>query len=71
MDSREISIYTYFKKRCRRERRMAVVERKLHDQMELWFPYLVCKNNVFFAWRQTTVRTANWPRLNMTFHREI
>ena len=23
--------YTYFKKRCRRERRMAVDERKLHD----------------------------------------
>ena len=32
--------YTYFKKRCRRERRMAVVERKLHDRRELWFPYL-------------------------------
>ena len=30
--------YTYFKKRCRRERRMAVVERKLHDRKELWFP---------------------------------
>ena len=22
---------------------MAVVERKLHDRKELWFPYLVCK----------------------------
>ena len=31
--------YTYFKKR-RGERRMAVVERKLHDRKELWFPYL-------------------------------
>ena len=31
--------YTYFKKRCRRERRMAVVERKLHDRKELWFPH--------------------------------
>ena len=37
-------IYTYFKKRCRRERRMAVVERKLHDRKEPWFPYLVFKN---------------------------
>ena len=40
--------YTYFKKRCRREWRMAVVERKLHDRKELWFPYLQ-KNNEFFA----------------------
>ena len=39
--------YTYFKKR-RGERRMAVVERKLHDRKELWFPYLQ-KNNEFFA----------------------
>ena len=31
--------YTYFKKRCRRVRRMAIVERKLHDRKELWFPY--------------------------------
>ena len=30
--------YTYFKKRCRRERRVAVVERKFHDWKELWFP---------------------------------
>ena len=35
-----IKTYTYFKKRCRRERRMAVVEQKLHDRKELWFPYL-------------------------------
>ena len=35
-----LSLYTYFKKHCRRERRMAVVERKLHDRKELWFPYL-------------------------------
>ena len=41
--------YPYFQKRCRRERRMAVVERGLHDRKELWFPYLVCKNNEFFA----------------------
>ena len=41
--------YTYFKKRCRRERRMAVVERKLHDRKELRFPYLVGKNDEFFA----------------------
>ena len=46
-----LSVYTYFKKRCRGERRMAVVERKLHDRKELWFPYLVCKNNELFAWR--------------------
>ena len=52
--------YTYFKKRCRRERRMAVVERKLHDRKELWFPYLVCKNNEFFAWRLT--RELKQPR---------
>ena len=45
------NVYTYFKKRCRTERRMAVVEGKLHDRKELWFPYLVCKNNEFFAWR--------------------
>ena len=43
--------YTCFKKRCRRKRRMAVVEWKLHDRKELWFPYLVCKNNEFFVWR--------------------
>ena len=43
------TIYTYFKKRCRREQRMAVVEWKLHDRKELWFLYLVCKNNEFFA----------------------
>ena len=24
---------------------MAVVERNLHARKELWFPYLVCKNN--------------------------
>ena len=29
--------------RCQRERRVAVVVRKLHDRMELWFTYLVCK----------------------------
>ena len=29
--------YTYFKKRCRRERGMAIVEQKLHDRKELWF----------------------------------
>ena len=49
--SRESNIYTYFKNRRRTERRMAVVERKLHDRKELWFPYFVCKNSVFFAWR--------------------
>ena len=32
-------LYTYFKKHCRREWRMAVVERKLQDWKELWFPY--------------------------------
>ena len=48
---KNVIVYTCFKKRCRRERRMAVVERKLHDRKELWFPYLVCKNNRFFAWR--------------------
>ena len=36
---RRSHVYTHFKKRCRRERRMAVVERKLHDRKELWFPY--------------------------------
>ena len=58
-------IYTYFKKRCQRERRMAVVERKLHDRKERWFPYLVYKKNEFFALRKTVtaVRTANWLRL--------
>ena len=64
-------LYTYFNKRCRRERRISVVERRLHDRKELWFPYLVCKNNDYFAWRKTAVRTANWPRLNMTVHEKF
>ena len=34
------------KKRCQRERRMAVVERKLHDRKELWFPYLACQKKI-------------------------
>ena len=25
-------------------------ERRLHDRKELWFPYLVCKNNEFFVY---------------------
>ena len=51
--ARKIFVYTYFKKRCGRERPIAVVERKLrnYDRKELWFPYLICKNNDFFAWR--------------------
>ena len=51
---------------------MAVVERKLHDQKELWFPYLVCKNYEFFAWRKTDTRgeTANWLRLNIAVHQK-
>ena len=67
-----LNIYTYFKKR-RRERRMPVVERKLHDRKELWFPCLVCKNNEFFAWRKTdtAVRTANWFRLNMILRQKF
>ena len=32
-------LYTYSKHRCRKEQRLAVVERKLHDRKELWFPY--------------------------------
>ena len=32
---------------------MAVVEWKLHDRKELWFLYLVCKNNEFFGCRWT------------------
>ena len=45
---------------------MAVVKKRLHGRKELWFPYLVCKNNEFFAWRKTDTRggTANWLRLN-------
>ena len=68
-----IYIYIYFKKHCQRERRMAVVEQRLHDRKELWFPHLVCKNNEFFAWRKTdtAIRTANWPRLNMTNHKKL
>ena len=40
---------------------------------ELWFLYLVCKNNDFLAWRKTdtAVRTANWPWLNMTVHQKF
>ena len=58
-------VYTYFKKRCRRERRMAVVERKLHDRKELWLPYLICKNNEFFPWHQatTTTRATQTPQI--------
>jgi len=52
---------------------MAVVERGLHDRKELWFPYLVCKNNEFFVWckTDTAVRTANWLRLNITVHQKF
>ena len=46
------------KKSCRRERRMAVVERRLHDRKEVWFPYLVCKINEFFACCLTNGRLA-------------
>ena len=35
---------------------MAVVEPRLPGRKELWFPYLVCKNNKFFAWRKTDTR---------------
>ena len=35
---------------------MAVVEQKLHHQKELWFTYLVCTKNEFFAWRKTDSR---------------
>ena len=52
---------------------MAVVERRLHDRKEVWFSYLVCKNNEFFAWRKTdtALRTANWLRLNITVHQKF
>ena len=36
---------------------MAVVERRLHDRKELWFPCLVCKNNEFFALRKLILET--------------
>ena len=32
-------LYIYSKHRCRKEQRLAVVERRLHDRKELWFPY--------------------------------
>ena len=65
--------YTYFEKRCRRERRMSAVERKLHDRKELWFPYLVGKKTEFFAWRKTDtiIRAAKWLRLNTTAHQKF
>ena len=52
---------------------MTVVERRLHERKELCFPYLVCKNDEFFAWRKTdtAVRTANWHQLNMTVHQKF
>ena len=28
--------YTYFKKGCRNERQIAIVERRLYDRKELW-----------------------------------
>ena len=36
-------VYTYFKTLCRREQQIAVVERKLYDRKEPWFPYLYAK----------------------------
>ena len=44
---------------------MAVVERKLHDRKELWFPYLICKNNEFFPWHEatTTTRATQTPQI--------
>ena len=52
---------------------MAVVERKLHDRKDNWFPYLVCKKNEHFAWRKTdtALRTANWLRLNTTVQQKF
>ena len=52
---------------------MTVVERRLHERKKLCFPYLVCKNDEFFAWRKTdtAARTANWYRLNITVHQKF
>ena len=41
--------YNYFKKRYWRERLMTVVKRRLPERKELAFPYLVYKNDKFFA----------------------
>ena len=33
---KQVQVYTHFKKGCRREQRMAIVERRLYDRKELW-----------------------------------
>ena len=62
--------YTYFKKR-RGERRMAVVERKLHDRKELWFPYLQKKtmSSSQTRWQQKPHRFAYLTMENSIFAR--
>ena len=50
-------VYTYFKKRCQRERRMADVQRKLHDRKELWF-------HIWFAKTMSSSRGAKQGTLS-------
>ena len=38
--------YTYFKKGCRKERQMAIVERRLYDRKELWVWILMVNNQL-------------------------
>ena len=49
--------YTYFKKRCRRERRMVVAERKLHDRKEPWF-------HIWYAKTMSSLRGAKLRSLS-------
>ena len=38
--------YTYFKKGCRKERQIAIVERRLYDRKELWVWILMVNNQL-------------------------
>ena len=38
--------YTYFKKGCRNERQIAIVERRLYDRKELWLWILMVNNQL-------------------------
>ena len=56
-DKRQYAVYTYFKKRCRRERRMVVAERKLHNRKVPWF-------HIWYAKTMSSLRGANLSSLS-------
>jgi len=63
-------IYTYFRGCCRGGRRVAVVERRLHDRKELWFPYFTISSSrgakLILLYERPT-----GPGLNMTVHQKF